>query len=1148
MQQVKTANSIPQFLSGGGEMGERIRNYDWASTPIGPIETWPQSLRTCIRIMLTSRQPIWIGWGKSLIKFYNDPYISIVRGKHPRALGQPASEVWKDIWKDIEPLLKQVMEENEGNYSEAQLLLMERNGYPEETYYTFSYTPIPGDSGKTEGMFCANTEDTDRIISERQLKTLTQLGKSLTDCRTSHDTIKRTIATLQNNPYDFPFALFRVIRDNKAILANSTPLGSSSKIVSPELDLTSTTPVIQTINRAIATGENQVFEGVRSKIGQLPVGAWDLSPDKILVIPILQTGFKDPSGLLIMGLNPYRLYDEKYSSFLGLVADQVATSFADVHVFEEERKRSEALAEIDRAKTTFFSNISHEFRTPLTLMAGPIEDLLNDPSTIPANRARMEIAHRNVFRLLKLVNTLLDFSRIEAGRMRASFELVNISQVTKDLASTFRSAIEKAGMQLVVEADDRLEAYVDIDMWEKIVLNILSNAFKYTHDGTIAVRVQKKNKNIVLSVTDTGVGIPKKELTKVFERFHRIQNTAGRSQEGTGIGLSLVQELVKLHHGKIDVTSTEGEGTTFSITISEGSEHLPPDQILESPGHTTLPSRSDVYVEEALKWLPSESKKNGATFPVESIDETAPKKVGEKKQKVLLADDNADMRQYVSRLLEQLYEVTAVPNGRLALDAAKRMQPDLIISDVMMPEMDGFELVRHLKANTATHHIPVILLSARAGEEATIEGLQAGADDYLVKPFSARELASRVDSNIKIAQSRNRAFQQLYNLFMAAPVAIAILRGKEQRFELANSSYLEIAGKSDIVGKTIYEAFPELSDKGIPELLDKVFTTGEQFVGNEYEVELVRSDRKEKVYLNFVYSPFQETAGVISGVMVIAVDVTAMVLARKAIEENEDLLELEVAQRTLELKKANDELQRSNNELEQYAFVTSHDLQEPLRKIQTFANMMYERNEEKFDEKSVSHFNKVMHAAKRMSGMIADLLQYSRLTRSESYVEVDLNELFMQVESDFELAIQQKGAKIVAGNLPVVEAVPLQMNQLFGNLIGNALKFSSTERSPEIRIESHRLTDEERAAHGLAEKPGGYAEIVVKDNGIGFDPSYAEKIFEIFQRLYGRDVYEGTGIGLALCSRIATSHHGKIFAEGFEGRGSNFHVILPLKQ
>ena len=321
-------------------------------------------------------------------------------------------------------------------------------------------------------------------------------------------------------------------------------------------------------------------------------------------------------------------------------------------------------------------------------------------------------------------------------------------------------------------------------------------------------------------------------------------------------------------------------------------------------------------------------------------------------------------------------------------------------------------------------------MSARAGEEATIEGLQTGADDYLVKPFSARELASRVDSNIKIAQSRNRAFQQLYNLFMAAPVAIAILRGKEQRFELANSSYLEIAGKSDIVGKTIHEAFPELSDKGIPELLDKVFTTGEQFVGNEYEVDLVRAGRKEKVYLNFVYSPFQETAGVISGVMVIAVDVTAMVLARKAIEENEDLLELEVAQRTLELKKANDELQRSNNELEQYAFVTSHDLQEPLRKIQTFANMMYERNEEKFDEKSVSHFNKVMHAAKRMSGMIADLLQYSRLTRSESYVEVDLNELITQVESDFELAIQQKGAKIVAGNLPVVEAVPLQMNQL----------------------------------------------------------------------------------------------------------------------
>src|ERR1700722_14350990 len=195
----KTA--IPEFLSGGGEMGQRIREYDWSATPLGPIDGWPQNLRTCLRIMLASRQPIWIGWGKESIKLYNDPYRAIVGGKHPVALGSPASLVWKDIWREIGPLLRRVMENDEGTYAESQLLIMERNGYPEETYYTFSYTPIPGDNGDTAGMICANTDDTDRIISERQLKTLTQLGKKLTDSKSNEDVIRTAINTVKENPY-----------------------------------------------------------------------------------------------------------------------------------------------------------------------------------------------------------------------------------------------------------------------------------------------------------------------------------------------------------------------------------------------------------------------------------------------------------------------------------------------------------------------------------------------------------------------------------------------------------------------------------------------------------------------------------------------------------------------------------------------------------------------------------------------------------------------------------------------------------------------------------------------------------------------------------------------------------------------------------
>ena len=251
---------VPEFFSFFLELGQLIREYDWSKTSLGPVETWPQSLRTCIRIMLTSRQPIWIGWGKELIKFYNDPYKAIVGGKHPKALGLPASVVWKDIWRDIEPMLRQVMEKDEGTYVESQLLIMERNGYPEETYYTFSYTPIPGDDGGTAGMICANTDDTERIISERQLKTLTQLGSRLTDAKSNAMVVEETIATVSENKHDFPFAIFYELAKDKAVFSLATPLGEAEGIVPREIDLTLPSELAQLLQQAATSRKLQVLE------------------------------------------------------------------------------------------------------------------------------------------------------------------------------------------------------------------------------------------------------------------------------------------------------------------------------------------------------------------------------------------------------------------------------------------------------------------------------------------------------------------------------------------------------------------------------------------------------------------------------------------------------------------------------------------------------------------------------------------------------------------------------------------------------------------------------------------------------------------------------------------------------------------------
>jgi len=883
--------SVPEFLSGGGEMGQRIREFDWSKTSLGPIDTWPQSLRTCIRIMLTSRQPIWIGWGKELIKFYNDPYKAIVGGKHPRALGTPASIVWKDIWRDIEPMLKQVMEKDEGTYVESQLLIMERNGYPEETYYTFSYTPIPGDNGKTEGMFCANTDDTDKIISERQLRTLTELGKRLTECKNNQEIIEKTIETVKENPFDFPFALFRVIEDNKAILTNSTPLGKSELAVPKEVNLNTDHPIALTIKQGLSSAKIQVFENLKERIGILPKGAWEIEPSKCIVIPIIKAGTKEPYGILVVGLNPYRLLDEKYLGFFSLIADQIATAFNDVHVLEEERKRAEALAQIDMAKTKFFSNISHEFRTPLTLLLGPVQDALNDPNTLPENKKRMDVAYRNALRMQRLVNTLLEFSRIEAGRVEGKFSKVNICAFTQDLASTFRSAIEKAGMQLRFDCDQiKSDVYVDVEMWEKIVLNLISNAFKYSKQGSISILIKEVDDNLQLSVVDTGIGIPKDELEKIFDRFHRIESTQGRSQEGTGIGLAMVKELVRMHGGTIKVSSELGKGSTFTVSIPTGKENLPADKIISTTEISAGSNYADAFIYEALKWLPDE-KLSGEVINDVLIDETT-RAARSDKPLVLLADDNADMRSYVNRLLSNQFNVITAVDGEDAFKKILKHKPDLLISDVMMPKLDGFGLLKKIRDHVELKNTPVIFLSARAGEEAKVEGIDAGADDYLVKPFSAKELLARVDTNIKISKSRVAAAANLRNMIRQSPVATVLLRGKSMVVEIINERALELWGRGydEVINLPITEALPEIVEQGFDKILDEVFTTAIPFHGNEIPVTLIRSGKPETIFLNFIYEPLRNEKNEIEGVIGAGVDVTEQVEARKKIEQSEKQL------------------------------------------------------------------------------------------------------------------------------------------------------------------------------------------------------------------------------------------------------------------
>ncbi|WP_207515791.1 PAS domain-containing protein [Longitalea luteola] len=1629
-----TDNTIPDYLSGGGEMGRFIREKDWSKTPLGNPIGWPQSLRSTLSICLNSNFPIAIYWGNDLILLYNDAWSPIPGNKHPWALGKPAKEVWPEIWDAIEPQFRKAFSGVPGGSKDA-FLPMNRHGYQEECYFNFTFTPIYGEGGKVEGVFNAVIETTKTVLNERQLQTLRELGNLDRTSKTVDEVLASAAKVLQGNNKDFPFAIIYkiVAEENKAIPISYVGTTDAQEFFPSWINLDSSADDSISICKAYSTNALVVFENKENRKA-LPKGGWDIEATKFIHLPIVSQSRKTPIAILSAALNPYRQFDELYKQFVQLIADQISTEVNNALAYEEERKRAQALAEIDKAKTAFFTNISHEFRTPLTLILGSLEQLLNRKTEeiVTEHKDAIETSHRNALRMLRLVNNLLDFSRIEAGKVKARFQLTDLCQYTSELASNFRSVIEHGGLQFYVHCESISQpVYVDKEMWEKIVLNLLSNAFKYTLNGSISISLQSKNGSVILKVKDTGTGIPEEEIPKMFERFHRVQNVTGRTYEGTGIGLSLVKELVLLHGGNISVKSKTGEGTEFIISIPTGKHHLPAEYVVDK--ETDLDTAVSVaFIEEADSLL-----RKPVASDTQDRFKNAPT--------ILVVDDNADMRSHIRNILCKDFSVVTANNGMDALLKIKEEEVDVVVSDVMMPVMDGIQLLKTIKNTQRTSTLPVILVSARAGEEAKIEGFDIGADDYLIKPFSAKELLARVRSQISISQKRDKALRDVYNLFNEVPFAVAALKGPELIIEYINQYSLAIwqLSKDEVVGKPLFDVRPDLRKSAAP-IHEEVYRTKRRFEAREAPIQMLVNGNEELRYFNVTIDPMKDDEGNIVGQLATSIDVTQQVVARKKIEESEtrvriavesgqlgtfdidlvrhsivfsdrlavicgldptkkwshhDLLntlhpedlpvrnkayeialqtgnlhyearviwgdgsvhwlrihgrvkyengeakrifgiahditderiaqekireseerfralvnatsdvvyrmspdwtqmqelkgrgfisdtgepikdwvnkyihpkdqervqqaiataiktksifELEhqvisadgtlgwtfsraipildkegdivewfgtasditeririesqlkineeryaltinatnlgiwdfdvknqvvvgsgkiaaiyglasneeynlavafdsiypddrneqnklfesiingrvnksfateyriihkksgavkwirahgkaffdeqgqltrtvgtvadvteaklaedalkesenrfrtltqslpqlvwtatregycdffnqqwydytgstpeqsfgdgwakyihpqhvsalyakwqqsiksgqpvvfefqlkakdngyqwfyvlgnpvtdengsvikwvgaltnieerktieeklerlVADRTSELRQANQELHRSNDDLQQFAHVASHDLKEPVRKIRTFVSRLKEEYRTFLPEQGERFLQKIENAANRMNAMIDGVLTYSSLTGSEQKKEsVDLGEVLEQIESDLELLIQQKSAIIEKGELPCITGSRMLLYQLFYNLINNSLKFVRQAESPVVRILSRRLTPDEIDSRRLDEGKE-YVQIIVTDNGIGFNESNAEIIFKTFTRLNSKDQYEGTGLGLALCKKIVERHGGHITANGKEGEGAQFYITLPI--
>ena len=1127
-------NVAHHFLAGGGDMGARMRSFDWNATSLGPPETWPQSLKTIVRMMLDSRYAMWMLWGPEYTFFCNDAYLPTVGIKRDWVLGARSDVVWEEVWSEVVPRLERVLQRGESTWDEALQLFLERSGFCEETYHTFSYSPIYDDDNQIKGMLCVVTEVTDRVIGERRLHALRDLAARAAATETVEQSCARLCGVLDDYPYDVAFAAIYLIEKTTNSARRVAASSGLDEHIAPRIVDTGT-PTPWPLATLIATAAVQENDLNAANI-RMRSPLWPDAVTKALLVPFKDSGQSTLAGFVLAGISPRRPLDDDYRSFLQLIANQTGASIAEAEAYAAERRRVQALAELDRAKTAFFSNVSHEFRTPLTLMLAPLETLLTESDIAPAVRGQLELAHRNSLRLLKLVNSLLDFSRVEAGRVNARFEPADFSAFTRDVASTFRSAIENAGLLFIVDCDDLPQpVYIDRDMWEKIILNLLSNAFKFTLRGAIEIRLRAQAKHAVLEVEDTGAGIPADALPRLFERFYRVEKTQSRTHEGTGIGLALVRELVELHGAGIEVTSELGAGSLFRIAIPFGHRHLPDDKIIDAAMTAPAPQHAREFVEEALRWLPDahmDSSIDGDAVP--QADRRFEKTFG---ARVLVVDDNADMRAYMRGLLSAFYQVETLSDGVEAFTSARRLRPDLILSDVMMPNLDGFGLLAELRADKKLRDVPVILLSARAGEEARIEGFDAGADDYLAKPFSSRELLMRVGALLELthtrrdSDSRLRAMllssqtreAQFETLLSEAPIGIFLLDKTFCICEINPAGYAAFNDIETVIGadfadiirsqwnseqaEKIIAAFRHTLETGepyhVPELSDKRRDRG---IVESYEWQIHRIP-----FLNGDY-----------GVVCYFRDISAHIEAHRVLLEQQQ------------------QLRMADRQKDQFLAMLAHELRNPLAPIGNATELLSYLIEP--DASAQAAIQMIKRQMVHLTRLVDDLLDVSRITQGRIELQldtIDIAQVITQAVETVEPLLRAKNQILVMRStypLPMrVEGDITRLIQCLVNILTNAIKY--TDESSEIMLNARVDADE--------------AVIEIADKGAGIPQELLPHIFDLFvqgERTLDRSE-GGLGIGLSVVKGLIEMHGGTVeaFSSG-SGYGATFTMRLPLSK
>ncbi|KZV99317.1 hypothetical protein EXIGLDRAFT_746258, partial [Exidia glandulosa HHB12029] len=1119
--------------------GQLITAYPWNTTSLGPLDSWLPEFKSCVLGIL-------------------DMPDSLLGNKHPHALGKPFREVHSEIWQDLEGDVKEALA-GHSIHRKNQLRFVRHSSVtvPEEFYYTRTYIPWRT-NGRILGTVSQSTETTAEVLASRRLSTLEDMQLRTVSTSTVSEFFAATLDALEVNTLDLPFVLVYSVKPEYKKKKRSQGLGLGEKeggldheptryhlslvgslgvpdghmSAQPEVLIRSdgVEDYMSSVESSSTTDDDpfsfwpptqsstplahdtsswpflEILAARGSLVTILPLGSrangflqrgWDYPCTQAVAFAIGATGKDQPAGgLVIIGLNPCRPYDADYANFVRMLSRQMTTGLTTAIDCAHQLQRAEELASIDRAKTTFFSNVSHELRTPLTLIIGPVEDILRE--TIPAEvRTRLDVVLRNASRLHRLVNTILDFSRLKAGHV-AKLVPVDLGALTANFASLFRSAIERARVKYSVACDEGPLVYLDPDSWEKIITNIISNAFKYCLKGKIEVRVHFTRKEAIFSCSDTGCGIPEKELENIFTRFHRVACTA-RSHEGTGIGLALAQETVIALGGRIKVASVDGQGSTFTVTLPLGTAHIPPE-LLDT---TAEPIRGVArglqrygarMVQEAAEWTVNERPL--LTSSARSFDglsagtsETA-FEVGYTPDKrepvVVVADDNADLRLYCTMLLSSKYNVHTFADGQAALDYVQKHDVDLILSDVEMPRMDGYEFLAAVREDARLNLLSFILVSAHAGSEARVVGLNAGADDYLVKPFSSKALMARVQTHIELGQGRRGALSDVSN-------------SKEE----ATYDLLELEARVQDRTKLLIEIESQLRLK----------VAEEQHMRKQQEIVVDLTSHELRNPLNATWQNAEFVEDMLERLRPLIPEegIADLNEAQSAIES----IALSVAHQT---RIADDILNFSKISMQ---MMTIHTTPFPVCPTLEFCSQ----------------------ASLTLAMQIFDIIQdVCRLWEIETR------------ERDIDL-------ELVAGsgvNGSWIISDPQRISQVTINFLLNALRFTSECLLRHItvtvrfltRVGPPRKNTYRVAGEKVHYRDACWLQIAVQDTGPGLSVEDLKKLFERFAQAHpSKDQFTGGhGLGLFVSRHLVSLLDGFIEVESVSGQGATFSFCIPVEQ